>query len=308
MGYDRWDTNAYASNTATRASLKGKTDFTKTSVHEAFENRSMPQALDPRKITVRESCDSEKNPNSTPIIIGLDVTGSMGRYAHKIATTQLPNVMEGIYEQSPVSDPHIMFVGIGDVTCDSAPLQVSQFEAGADAIVDQLTSLYIEGHGGGNSYESYDLPWYFAAEKTKIDSFDKRGVKGFIFTLGDELPPQQDLRRHDLERVVSGDNFVVYENTKALLEAVQKRYRVFHLVIEEGSYASSHLRSVREQWTNLLGPNAIFVRNYEYLPQIIIATLQIADGADINAVLDHTESSIREELVYAFHNAINPQN
>lgn len=307
MGYDRWDTKAYASNTAARAKAKGLDDYTKTSVHEAFESRSMPQALDPRKITVRESVDSEQNPNSTPIIIGLDVTGSMGVYAHKIATTYLPKIMEGIYEQSPVSDPHVMFMGIGDVTCDRAPLQVSQFEAGADAITDQLTSLYVEGGGGGNQYESYDLPWYFAAHKTKIDSFDKRGVKGFIFTLGDELPPQDNLTSRDITKVLGSDNYPVHKDTAEVLKEAEKRYRVFHVVIEEGSYARSHRIETRRQWTELLGPNALFVQDVNYLPQVIIATLKIADGQDMHQVIAEADEETKVALHYAFHNVIRTQ-
>lgn len=308
MGYDRWDTKAYASNTTMRAKAKGLDDYTKTSVHEAFESRSMPQALDPRKITVRESCDSEKNPNSTPIILGLDVTGSMGRYAHLIATKHLPKMMEGIYEQSPVTDPHVMFMGIGDVHCgDSAPLQVSQFEAGADAIVDQLTSLYIEGGGGGNEFESYDLPWYFAAHKTKIDSFDKRGVKGFIFTFGDELPPQKSLNSNHISRVLGSENYPVHESTAELLAEAEKRYRIFHVVIEEGSYASTHRIETRRQWTELLGPNALFVQDVNFLPEVIIATLRIANGEDMHEVILNAEEPVKAQLGYAFHNVIRTQ-
>ena len=126
--------------------------------------------MDPSKITLRESCDSVDNPNSVPIILGLDVTGSMGRYAELIAKKYLPDLMTAIIERSPVADPHLMFMGIGDARMnDSAPLQVSQFEADI-RILESLREIYLEGGGGGNSNESYDLAWYFGANKTKIDS------------------------------------------------------------------------------------------------------------------------------------------
>lgn len=55
-------------------------------------------------------------------------------------------------------------------------------------IARQLEKLWLEKGGGGNCCESYTLPWYFAALHTAIDWFEKRGQKGYLFTVGDELP------------------------------------------------------------------------------------------------------------------------
>src|SRR5690606_5631209 len=80
----------------------------------------------------------------------------------------------------------VLFLAIGDHETDSAPLQVGQFESG-DAELDLwLTRTWLEGKGGANSGESYLLAWYFASKFTKLDSLDKRGQKGFLFTIGDE--------------------------------------------------------------------------------------------------------------------------
>ncbi|HAO33838.1 MAG TPA: hypothetical protein DCQ84_12920, partial [Candidatus Competibacteraceae bacterium] len=56
-------------------------------------------------------------------------------------------------------------------------------------IARQLRRLWLEKGGGGNACESYTLPWYFAATHTAIDCFEKRGKKGYLFTVGDEEPP-----------------------------------------------------------------------------------------------------------------------
>ena len=296
MGHSRFSRDDYvAYNTRNSISTNSRRE-------EIFVSRSIPQALDPSKIVLRESCDSVVNPQSTPIIIGLDVTGSMGFIAEAIAKTQLPDLMEAIYAELPVTDPHVMFMGIGDVATDSAPLQVSQFEAGAEPLLDQLRLMYLEGRGGGNNTESYNLPWYFAAHKTAIDSFDKRGVKGFIFTIGDEQPPA-DISDSDLTRVFGLGQHVSAGNKNALLETVQKKYRVFHIIAEEGSYARSNKTSVRRNWTDLLGPNVVFMRDHKYLPAIVTATLKIANGADIHEVIEN--SQVSEELRYAFSNALN---
>lgn len=296
MGMSRFSDDAYTSYSTTHR-LKS------AALREVFSSRHMPQALDPSKIDIRESCDSEANPNSTPIVLALDVTGSMGFVAEKIAKDHLPEIMRGIYEQQPVTDPHLMFHGVGDVFNDDAPLQVSQFEAGATELIEQLRSLYLEGRGGGNNFESYDLPWYFCATKTKIDSYDKRGLRGFIFTMGDELPPQRPLTVTELTRVF-GPGAQAFKSTEELLAEVEKRYQVFHLVIEEGNYARSRGDSVRGAWTELLGPNAIFVEDVSYLPQIIIATLAIAAGRDLMDTISNYDQDVQGVLRHAFTNAI----
>ena len=296
MGNTRFDAMQYRSYAQTN-NLESK------SRDEVFKSRKMPVALDPRNIVLRESCDSLANPNSTPLIFGLDVTGSMGFIAEAIAKRGLEPLMQTIYDDKPVSDPHVMFMGIGDVFNDQAPLQVSQFEAGAIPLIEQLRQLWLEGDGGGNESEAYDLPWYFAAHKTVIDSFEKRGKKGYLFTIGDELPPKRCFGKEHVKHVFGTGDLPVPESTAEVLAAAQQKFKVFHIVAEEGSFAKYQLARVRSQWTELLGPNVIFMRDHTKLAAIALATLKIAEGADIESVIG--ESDYKEDLRYAFANALN---
>ena len=183
MGGGSWASTgrSYYSDTSIRAKSA-------SNVKEVFKSSRINKALDPKDVKPRESCDSKDNPESTAIILALDVTGSMGNIAHEIASKGLGSLIEGIFQRKPVTDPHIMFMAVGDANCDSAPLQVSQFECD-HRIVEQLTQIFVEQGGGGNCFESYDLPWYFAGTRTAIDCFKKRGHKGYLFTMGDEFPP-----------------------------------------------------------------------------------------------------------------------
>ena len=149
MGAGRWDATSYASYAST---TRGKT------VDKIYSGRELHKDLDPKGVAVHESRDSADNPNATPVIVGLDVTGSMGMIAHTMAQKGLGVLFQEILDRKPISDPHIMFMGIGDAASDRAPLQVSQFEAD-DRIIEQLTKLWVEGSGGGNDSESYNLPW-----------------------------------------------------------------------------------------------------------------------------------------------------
>ena len=71
-----------------------------------------------------------------------DVTGSMGMIADALARKGLGTMVEEILARKPVSDPHIMCMGIGDVLYDRAPLQVTQFEADI-RIAEQLEKLWL---------------------------------------------------------------------------------------------------------------------------------------------------------------------
>lgn len=297
MGFSNWTETSYRAYAAS-------TGYQTQTVNEVFASRQINDNLDPSKISLRESVDSEQNPNSTPIILALDVTGSMGKYAHEIAVKHLPELMSGIIEHKPISDPHIMFMGIDDVHWNSdAPLQASQFEADIK-IVEQLRDIYLVGRGGSNRSESYDLAWYFAAHKTKIDSYDKRKTPGFLFTFGDEEAPYQPLTEDHQTRVFGPGQYSTL-NPEEILKSAQERYQVFHVVIEQGNYCQSRLFDVRESWTRLLGNNVLFLRNTDYLVDVVLGTLAIASGIPIEDVISN--SNARSELEYALYNSLTKQ-
>lgn len=266
-----------------------------TSAREAFRSRHLVPQLDPKGVLLRESCDSEINPESNAIIIGLDVTGSMGSIAHHIAKEGLGTLMTEIMDRQPVSNPHIMFMGIGDAAYDDAPLQVSQFEPDI-RIVEQLSQLYIEEGGGGNATESYDLPWYFAGTRTSIDCFNKRQRKGYLFTIGDELPPTR-LAVRDLTRTLGSEQHDV--SSAESLRLAQEKYHVFHFIIEEGSYARRS-KEVIPAWKALLGARAVCVKNFHHISQIIISTMEVSEGGNPEEVIASWEDpAVRDSVKHA---------
>ena len=61
-----------------------------------------------------------------------------------IARKGLNTLLEEIYSRKPISDPHVMIMGIGDVEMhDKAPLQVTQFEADI-RLAEQLENIFLE--------------------------------------------------------------------------------------------------------------------------------------------------------------------
>lgn len=297
MGWGTFNTSSYVnySNSVTR-----NLDGTEKSLREVFKQREIHESLDPSKIVIRESCDSDDSPMSLPIIIALDVTGSMGYIAQSMVSTQLGSLMEGIINEPSIKYPHMMFMAVGDIACDRVPLQVSQFEADI-RIAQQLTQIFVEGGGGGNDTESYDLPWYFAAKKTKTDSFNKRGKKGYIFTIGDEMPPN-GVRKEQFSKVFGSSLQESTYSAADLLNMAEEQYDVFHIIVEEGNYARYCLNKVVSAWKNLLGRKALCLNDYTKLSEVIVSAIRVNEGEDPDNIINSIQdTSVKKAVSNAFY-------
>jgi hypothetical protein len=272
MGTSSWDPTAwssYAARTATR------------STKAIFARRTIDPALDPARIKLREARDSVAHPNSTPIIVGLDVSGSMGVLAENLVRKGLGVLFQGILDNKVIADPHLMAMAIGDAACDQAPLQVTQFETDI-VITQQVEKIFVEGGGGGNNHESYQLPWYFAATRTSLDSFEKRGKKGFLFTVGDEMPPTGLPAAH-IRQVLGAD---AHQDLalREVLTMAERMYHVFHVVVEEGNFARGNPDAVVDAWRDVLGQRVIRLADYTKLAEVIISAIEVTEGVDAKIV------------------------
>ena len=255
--------------------LKASAKITETSsASQIFKNREMEERFNPKFINVRESMDSEEHPNSTPIIIGLDTTGSMGYLSEEIAKNGLNETMMKIYANKPIEDPQLMFAAIGDVT-DHAPLQVTQFESDI-RIAEQLFALWLEGRGG-DSPEDFELLWYFAAKHTRIDSFDKHGKKGFLFTIGDADVHEMLKGGHVAE--IFKDDSRNY-SSKELLKMASEKYEVFHIHLNNSGL-------IPQVFTDILGGRVAVIpkTSVNVIPELIISIMQLCNGEDKETVL-----------------------
>lgn len=268
MGAGSWDPGTYASYSAP---LRSK------STSAIFTSHKLDDYLNPLKFTVRESRDSTVNPASTPIIIASDVTGSMGSLAGQIIKNDLGTIMKEVYDRKPVTDPHILISAVGDTFYDRAPFQATQFEADI-SIAAQMEKFFIEGGGGGNSGESYIAAWYFAAYRTAVDSFAKRGKKGFLFTIGDEAP-LLTLKKEHIKNFF-GDDVQGDMAASDLLDIVRQSWNVFHIQV------APHGRWTHDPsfWRDLIGQGLILLEDTSKLGEVIVSTMQIVEGSDHKAV------------------------
>jgi len=242
---------------------------------QVFTSSSMKDAYNPALINVRESRDSADNPNSSNILLGCDVTGSMGMIAEQLMRTDIIRIAEGIYDRKPLPDPHIGVLAIGDAYSDRAPLQATQFEADI-RLADQVRELWLEGNGGGNGGESYSLAHLFAATKTVADAYEKRGRKGFLITIGDE--PIHDRVEGDQLARIMGATFSEAMTKRQCADLAARTYEVFHIVLANEGYARHGLRHVLETWNEILPERVVVLSDIAKLSETVVSILQVING------------------------------
>ena len=227
MGYGSWSSSTYStySTGLGRAVTANGSLDSRYTAQDLYKSRNLDPMLDPKGV-VRECCDSDEHPATIPVILALDVTGSMGSAAAEVAK-KLNEIMTKLYDQ--VDDVEFMVMGIGDLAYDNAPVQASQYESDI-RIAEQLDKVYFEGGGGGNGFESYTAAWYMGLYHTKLDCWG-RGRKGIIITLGDE-PMNPYLPRTGVNAVF-GDHVEADVETKDLYSKVIKKFDVYHLAVND---------------------------------------------------------------------------
>lgn len=240
MGYGNYSQDAHSALIAGRASQAAS---------EVFTQRGCHPLMNPKGLRMRESCDSADHPNTTPVAFALDVTGSMGAIPEQLARKELPDFMT-LLLACQVPDPQVLFMAVGDATSDHAPLQVGQFESTAELMDQWLTWSYLEGGGGGQNHESYELVFYTLAQHTSIESFDKRRTKGYLFMTGDELP-YPHISRHQVSSIFDEklDEDIPIEEAIA---AAAESYHLFFLIPDQ-----ARRQRCESRWRQLLGDHVI---------------------------------------------------
>ena len=214
---------------------------------QVYEARHIDEQMKPYNV-MRECCNTDEHPNTIPVILALDVTGSMGN-ACKETAEALGTIMSDLYAK--FKDVQIMVMGIGDMAYDYAPIQISQFESDV-RIAEWLDKIWLEFGGGGNSYESYSAAWYMGLYHTKLDAFDKQGRKGIIITMGDE-PLNPYLSQRAVARFI-GDSLQGDVNTKELYDEACKKFDIYHIAVDNQSSSYSRYKTgIKETFGALLG-------------------------------------------------------
>lgn len=269
---------------------------TATNANQVFRESRMKDEFNPAKMKLpREACDSAVSPRSRGIIYAEDFTGSMGDYLLSLIKKEFPRLITQTYDAVSY-DPHIMFMGVGDVAAgDDAPLQVTQFETDL-RMLEQLEKLYLEEGGGSNDYESYILPWYFAGKHIKMDCWDKRKEKGFLFTFGDENPTPK-LTDCQIKKVF-GDNDELKERmitAEDCLEIASEKFNCYHIILHGNGYR--YCVNLVENWRNLMGNHVCDLSNHHYLPELVTTILKMYEGMSKTDALNMVQGEEAKSVI-----------
>ena len=262
MGGGNWTKAAYDCSVSSMG-FTSKEDIRSSSVQAFYKSKHIDKALDPKNV-LRECRDSNEHPNTIPIILALDVTGSMGQTA-KDCASKLDEIMDELYKS--VTDVEFLMMGIGDLAFDSAPIQASQFESDI-RIFDQTSKIYFESGGGSNKYESYTAAWYFGLYCTDLDCW-KRGKKGIIITIGDEMLNPY-LPKDELSEVIGTSvGKLGLTDTFELYNEASKKFDIYHIaIINANGFRFLKRNDIHESWTKVIGQHYMEYQSFD-LPEAI---------------------------------------
>lgn len=269
MGGGTWlksDFTAYSHSVGRSVDFEGTVTTSYASAKEAYTKRSLDSSMNPRiaKNMMRECRDSEEHPNTVPIILALDVTGSMGQTAIEVSK-ELNTIVKGVADQ--IKDAEFMIMGIGDILWDSSPIQYSQFESDV-RIAQCLDNIYFEHGGGTNEYESYTAAWYVGLHRTDCDCW-KRGRKGLILTIGDEVINPK-LHGRQLMAALGEDHMQGDVGTEALYESVSEKYDIGHFVVQHLFGRENYYEKCARSFANVIGAQNVKITTPKEIAKDIV--------------------------------------
>lgn len=292
MGFGEYSTVIHFSTALVRSRL---------SREEIFRQKVCHPLMNPCGVKVRESRDSEAHPRSLAIVFALDVTGSMEKIPELLARQELPMFMKALLDME-ITDPQVLFMAVGDAYCDAAPLQVGQFES-ADKEMDQwLTWLYLEGGGGGQDTESYELAMYFLARHTDIDCWKKRRHRGYLFMTGDENPYPY-VSRAQVKSII-GDDLDEDVPVECIVQELHRMYEPFFIIPDQ-----RRRKRCERSWRDLLGDRVICMEDPTDIVHVCAGLVALCENAvsDLPALADRFRSNgLPHERVAAVVRALTP--
>jgi hypothetical protein len=188
-----------------------------------------------------------------PLIVVIDETGSMGEWPATMFS-KLPYLDHEVRWYLG-EDAEIAFMAIGDAqNGEKYPLQVQPFMSGTK-LVDSLKSLVIEGNGGGNGGETYELAALYLLHNLEVDP----SAQPVVIFIGDEpcfnsvsVSDAKNWSQVSLERSLSTADVFGDLKKKASVYFIHKPYG--H---GSGSDDDQETRRVRASWSKLVGDDHI---------------------------------------------------
>lgn len=229
--------------------------------------------------TPRVSIDTHLD--SVPIAIMIDVTGSM-RECPKQILRNLGNLMGGLITTGFIPHPQVLFGAFGDYRSkDPAPIQVGNFHDGMGMLAD-LRKILITAAGGANRAESSNLVLWYFANKVRLECFEKRGKKGYLFVIGDE-PYFNTVTKEEIRDVFSS-KLEKEQQLEHVVSKLKEKWHTWYIIPDAASGGGD--TGVINSWKNLLGENQVLCLNdVSQIVKMISAMVAVIEGCDLKKVV-----------------------
>lgn len=293
MGSGKWSTSVYTEREKKRAA-SGASAFAYSDDAKRSGKLKAHPTLDPYAVHMRESRDSDEHPASNSIIVLFDVTGSMGSIPVALQK-DLPQLLGLLLYKDYIPHPQILFGAVGDAHSDRVPLQVGQFESD-NRMDEHLQNIVLEGGGGGQGYESYELGMYFAARHTSMDCWEKRRKKAYLFMIGDEKV--YDVVNVQQVNQLIGAGLEQDIPLEAIITEVKEKYHLY-FIVPSGAYHGGDQEY--RFWTDLLGEQHVLrLDNPEDVAETIALVIGTCEGTiGLDDGVEHLRQAGAEESTIA---------
>lgn len=217
--------------------------------YDAHAGRSYDDAVKNDKTAGDLVPENLKTDSEAPVVIACDVTGSMGEWPATIFS-KLPYLdLEG--KEYLGQTMEISFAAIGDVFSDKFPLQVQKFCAGKD-METSLQKLVIEGGGGGQTNESYDLGALYYSRNCEMP----KAIQPIFIFIGDE-----GIYETIESNAESWAHTKVEKSLKAkeVFEELKRKFSVYVVRKPYGGDTDPSNRRIQNQWEEMLGSEHVVI-------------------------------------------------
>lgn len=207
--------------------------------------------------------------SSSPLLVRCDITGSMHE-APKSMFAHLPFLTHEARTEYLGEHAELSFGAIGDATCDTYPIQIRPFAKLTappkkktatpwedPEIAKRLQELVIEGGGGGQQTESYELTALYDARLVEMPN----AVRPIWIGIGDEMPyPEVD--RDQAQRCcrIRLDRALP---TAEVFAELQRKFAVYFVQLPYNGTVgvrdgmTDDTRKIRDRWVKLLGEDHV---------------------------------------------------
>lgn len=204
------------------------------------------------------------------LIVVTDVTGSMGQWP-AVMFGKLPYLRHELKEYLG-DEAKFLLAAVGDATCDSYPLQIQEPASTFEEAKTALEALVVEGGGGGQTYESYELAAGYFLQAVEV----ARSVKPVLVFIGDEMPYERlDAAQLSALGIRDASNM----NTEQLFKELAEVYDVYFIHKPYGSSPAGTTKEVAAVWEKLLPENHMVpLQTPERVVDVLFGILANATG------------------------------